>query len=310
MREIMHVREATLSAGAEYTGKLRAAPLSFKAGLGLDTLIPLKYWNEDNEFQKLMDAGYYIVQTRLMRLYTWQAGIFYDITGDHEVRLTYARKNHFPTMAQRYSTRFGSVLPNSNLGPEIAHHFELGWRGFFGEKVQVNAAGYYSIIRGKMSVIQLPDPNYPMAQVDYVRNLDSTSFYGFEAAPEFFPNDYISGGLAFSWNRYVINHSQAEDKAIVYYPPVTLNAYMRIHPRFKNISIIPRFEYTGPRYADSPGTLELPGYSLFHLKISADIGSHVSLSAAMENIFDTLYEIRRYSPQGGRAFSFTLEVRH
>jgi iron complex outermembrane receptor protein len=309
-REIMHIREATLSAGAEYTGKLKALPLTLKAGLGFDTLVPLEYWNEDNEFQKLADGGYYIVRTRLMRLYTWQAGVFYTITDNHEVHLSYARKNHFPTMAQRYSTRFGSVLPNPRLGPEIANHFELGGRSSFGGILAVHIAGYYSVIQGKMSVVQLPDPNYPMAQVDYTRNLDSTSFYGLEAAPEFFLNDYISGGLAFSWNRYVIGHSQAEEKAVAYYPPVTLNAYVQIHPWFKNISIIPRFEYTGRRYADSLGTLELPGYSLFHLKLSATIGAYLSLSAAVENIFDTLYEIRRYSPQAGRAFSFTLEVRY
>jgi iron complex outermembrane receptor protein len=310
MQETTHIREATLSAGAEYTGKLRAAPLTFKAGLGFDTLIPLKYWNEDNEFQKTVDAGYYLVQTRLMRLYTWQAGVFYAIADNHEARLTYARKNHFPTMSQRYSTRFGSVLPNPNLGPEIANHFELGWRGSFGGLLTVHVAGYYSVIQGKMAVVQIADPEYVRAQVDYVRNLDSTSFYGIEAAPELFLNDHISGGLALSWNRYAINHSQAEDKAIVYYPPVTLNAYMLIHPWLKNISIIPRFEYIGSRHADSLGTMELPGYSLLHLRISADIGRHVSLSAAVENILDTLYEIRRYSPQPGRTFSFTLEARY
>jgi iron complex outermembrane receptor protein len=310
LREIMHVREATLSAGAEYTGKLKAAPLTFKAGLGFDTLIPVEYWNEDNEFQKLLDAGYYLVRTRLMRLYTWQAGVFYAITDNHELRLTYARKNHFPTMAQRYSTRFGSVLPNPTLGPEIANHFELGARSFFGGRLTINIAGYYSIVQGKMAVIQIPDPNYPIAQVDYTRNLDSTSFYGIEAAPEFFLNDYISGGLAFSWNRYSINHSQAEEKVVTYYPPVTLNASLQIHPWLKTISIIPRFEYTGLRYADSLGTLELPGYMLFHIKASADIGRHISLSAAVENIFDALYEIRREAPQGGRAFSFALEARY
>jgi iron complex outermembrane receptor protein len=310
MREIMHVREATLSAGAEYTGKLNVLPLTLKAGLGFDALIPMEYWNEDNEFQKLLDAGYYIVRTRPMRLYTWQAGVFYNITDNHEIHLTYARKNHFPTMAQRYSTRFGSVLPNPNLGPEIANHFELGGRSSFSGILTVHIAGYYSIIQGKMSVVQLPDPNYPMAQVDYTRNLDSTSFYGIEAAPEFFLNDYMSGGLAFSWNQYVINHSQAEEKAVTYYPPITLNAYLQIHPWLNYISIVPRFEYTGLRYADTLGTLELPGYTLFHLKITGDIGRHVSLAAAIENIFDTLYEIRRYSPHGGRIFSFTLEVRY
>jgi iron complex outermembrane receptor protein len=65
---------------------------------------------------ELLAADYFIVKTRNMFLYTWQAGIYYTITPEHELRLTYARKNHFPTMSQRYSTRFGTTLPNPRLG--------------------------------------------------------------------------------------------------------------------------------------------------------------------------------------------------
>jgi iron complex outermembrane receptor protein len=76
------------------------------------------------------------------------------------------------------------------------------------------------------------------------------------------------------------------------------------------LSIIPRFEYTGSRYADTEGTLELEGYFLAHFKISADIGKYVSVSASIENILDTYYEIRQYSPQAGRSFTFALTLKY
>jgi iron complex outermembrane receptor protein len=308
MDEVMHVRELTLSGGIEYVRKLKA--LTVRAGAGFDILVPLAYRNDEDEFQKLNDAGYYIVKTRDMLLYTWQLGFFYEFLPDHELHLSYARKNHFPTMAQRYSTRFGSVLPNSRLGPETANHFELGYRGFFTERINFHAAGYFSIVGGKMATVQIPDPNYPSALVDYTRNLDSVSFYGLELAPELLLSDYFSAGLAFSWNGYSINHSQAGEQVIPYYPALTLNGYMVIHPWFRTLSIIPRFEYTGSRYADTEEKTMLPGYALFHVKLSADIGEHFSVSAAVDNVFDTLYEIRRYSPQAGRGFSLTMEVRY
>jgi iron complex outermembrane receptor protein len=310
LREVAHVNEATLSAGVEYTGRPWIPCLAFRAGTGIDTQIPVDFWSEENEFQQLIDAGYYIVKSRTMLLYTWQAGIFYTIAGDHELRATYARKNHFPTMAQRYSTRFGAVLPNSSLGPEIANHFELGYRGGFGGMMNLNAAVYYSIMEGKMVTVQIPNPDYPSALVDYTRNLDSVSFYGLELAGEFFPHDLFSAGFAFSWNGYTINRSQAGEEAVAYQPPVTVSGYARVHPWVKFIAVIPRVEYVGPRFADTLGTVELPGYVLFHLKVSADIGDHFSFSAGIENMFDALYEIRRYSPQAGRVFSFSLEARY
>jgi iron complex outermembrane receptor protein len=310
--EEMHVNEDTWSVGAEYSVN-PWTPLTLKAGAGFDALIPNEYWNVENEYNKLLDASFFIVKTRNMLLYTWQAGAFYKLFPDHELRLTYARKNHFPNMSQRYSTRFGSTLPNSGLGPEIANHFELGYRGYFGGfkniTITVNTAVYYSIITGKIVTVEWPNPHHPSSSTNLSRNLDSTSFWGFEAAPELTLKDFLSAGLSFSWNNYTINHSQNSVKALTYYPEFTLNAFVVIKP-VHLLSIIPRVEYIGPRWADSEGKYLLDGYFLAHLKVSADIGSHFTVSLGADNILDTYYEIRQYSPMAGRSFSISLTARY
>jgi iron complex outermembrane receptor protein len=314
MTEEMRVNEDTWSAGAEYSVN-PWMPLTLKAGLGFDALIPHEYWNQENEYLKLLAADYFIVKTRNMFLYTWQAGIFYAITPEHELHLTYARKNHFPTMAQRYSTRFGTTLPNPHLGPEKANHFELGYRmnlshpGNVVSALNLNAACYYSVVAGKIVNVELPNPHYPSASVDYARNLDKTGFWGFELSPEIGLRDWLNAGLAFSFNKYTIDHSQSGVKVLTYYPQFTFNGYMVIKP-VRMISIIPRVEYTGSRYADSEGTSELERYFLFHLKVSADIGRFVSISGGIENIFDTYYEIRQYAPLAGRTFSAALTLKY
>jgi iron complex outermembrane receptor protein len=317
--EEMHVNEDTWSAGAEYAMN-PWAPLTLKAGGGFDTLVPLAYWNEENEFLKLLEADYFIVKTRLMFLYTWQFGIFLRLplrlpTGtasggrgggrDHELRLTYARKNHFPTMAQRYSTRFGSTLPNPRLGPEIANHLELGYRGSFGGVFSLNSALYYSVISGKIVDIQLGNPHYPSALVDYPRNLDSTAFWGFELGAELALKKYVGGGLSFSVNQYHVNRSQSGVKEIPYYPALTANVYFVIKPAH-GISVIPRLEYVGPRFTDTIGGDELEGYFLGSIKVQAELGDHFILSAGVENIFDSLYEIRYHYPMAGRGYTLSL----
>jgi iron complex outermembrane receptor protein len=255
-----------------------------------------------------------------MFLYTWQAGIFYQLpwgnpeNRDQELRLTYARKNHFPTMSQRYSTRFGLSLPNPHLGPEKANHFELGYRGSWrgtdaGFGFSLNTALYYSSMTGKIVTIQLPNPPYPRASVDYYRNLDQTSFWGFELAPEFTLKEWLNIGLAFSLNNYHIGRSQDGVKFLSYYPRITCTGYAVITPA-AFLSIIPRLEYIGSRYADTGGTLTLEGYVLANLKVGADLGKYVSVSLGVENIFDEYYEIRYYSPQSGRSYNLTLTVRY
>ncbi|MDR3334204.1 MAG: hypothetical protein LBT13_04870 [Treponema sp.] len=105
-------------------------------------------------------------------------------------------------------------------------------------------------------------------------------------------------GLAFSLNEYKIYHSENDITAIAYYPEITFNSYMVVHP-IKAIAIIPRFEYLGSRYANTEASAVLEGYSLVHLKVSADIGKYISVSAGIENILDTLYEIKQYFPMEG-----------
>ena len=319
LTEKMHVNEDTWSLGAEYAVN-PWTPLTLKAGLGFDALIPQEYRNDENEYNKLLGADYFIVQSRNMFLYTWQLGAFYRLpfgkeeARNHELRLTYARKNHFPTMAQRYSTRFGSTLPNPHLVPEKANHLELGYRGWFGGDESVfgfglNAAVYYSAMTGKIVSVELPNPHYPSASVNYSRNLDSIGFWGFELAPDFTAGDWLNIGLAFSLNNYIIDHSQDGIKVLSYYPQITLNGYATIKP-FAFLSIIPRIEYIGSRYGDTEGEQELDPYFLASIKVSANLGNYVSVSAEIDNIFDTYYEIRRYSPQAGRSFNFTLTLKY
>jgi iron complex outermembrane receptor protein len=307
MAEEIHINEDTWSMGLEYVAN-PWDPLMIKGGIGLDSLLPNEYWNEENEYLKVLGTEFFIIKTREMYLYTWQAGIFYALTEAHELRLTYARKNHFPTMSQRYSTRFGSRLPNPNLGPEIANHFELGYRGKIGYNaitVNLDAAVYYSLMNGKIVDIELPDPYYPAAAIDYARNLDAVNFWGIEFSPELTWGEHLTVGLSFSLNEYTIDHSQDGIQVLTDYPEITLNGYIEIKP-IEAVTIMPRFEYLGRRWADTRQWYELDGYFLANLKATVELGRHFILSASVDNIFDTLYEIRKYSPQPGRAYSLTF----
>jgi len=307
--EEIHVNEDTWSVGTEYS--IKPLPLfTFVAGLGFDALIPNEYWGKNDEFAQLIGAQYYVVRSDSMHLFTWQFGAFYQVAKDHELRLTYARKNHFPNMSQRYSTRFGDVLPNPSLGPEMAHHFEFGYEGWATDFLNLNTAVYYSKMMDKIVDVQIPNPNNPIYAVDFARNLDESSFYGFELSGRFHVNEKISGGGAFSLNKYNIDYNQSGEIIVLnYYPQVTANAFIEIKP-MKKVSIIPRYEYTSSRYGDSAGTNKLDAYGLTSVKAIVDINYYLSLSAGVSNIFDKLYEIREYFPQAGRVYTASLTVKY
>ena len=313
-REIIHVNEDTWSLGMEYIAKPRRN-LTLEAGFGYDALYPNEYWSEDSEFAQLINAGYYVVKTEDMFLYRWQFGAFYEIGDDHEIHMTYARKNHFPNMSQRYSTRFGDVLPNPNLGPEKAHHFEFGYKGRVANKFFLSPAFYYSIMDGKIVNIKIPNPANTVIAVDYARNLDKVSFYGFELGAELDLDRRFSAGLAFSLNEYKLNKTRDNHVLVMnYYPEVTTSGYMVINPPVKKLEkkmeIIPRVEFVSSRHANTSGTNKLDSYWLANIRANYDLCDRLSVSAGINNIFDKLYEIREHYPMAGRSYTFSLNVKH
>ena len=69
-----------------------------------------------------------------------------DLGGHGQLFGSYSHKTRFPTIKDRYSARMGSALPNPDLKPEFARHFELGWRGQPWQGAQAEATLFYSRI--------------------------------------------------------------------------------------------------------------------------------------------------------------------
>jgi iron complex outermembrane receptor protein len=303
-----HISEDTWSAGAEYSGRF-FQKWSFSAGAGFDALVPQEFTSRLNNEMIELGSDWYLVKTRKKFLLSAQAGIFYAFTENHEAHLTYARKNHFPTMFQRYSTRFGETLPNPRLGSEFANHFELGYRGIIAQKLHLTGAVYYSEITGKIARIRIANPEFPDVSVEYYINLDKTVTYGAELGFTAYLFEGCALGGAWALNKYRILNSAGAAKKLTYYPEGTFNLYAELSP-VKNFALIPSMAYTGSRYVNIEGTHALGSYTLFDCKVRWDFLEYCSLSFSVENLFDELYEIREYFPLAGRSYNLTLSVKY
>jgi iron complex outermembrane receptor protein len=306
----VHINEDTWSFGTEYGVNPPWFPkLRVSGGLGFDLLVPQVFDGVTNRLMQELGESWYVVKSRKMLLLNAQAGLFYDFNSSHQVRFTYARKNRFPTMFQRYSTRMGRVLPNPLLGPETAHHFELGYRGILREMFTVTSSLYYSRLKGKIVTVPVPNPKAAYLSVDFSRNLDETSLYGLELNGELYLNEYMSAGASLSLSGYTINHSESQIVSLPYYPEKSANLYVefRIAPL---LTLLPRLEYLDERYIDAVGGEMLESYWLAHLKLTVDFSPHIKVSAGIENLFDTYYEIQQNAPLAGRTYTLSCTLQY
>lgn len=307
VEEDINITENKLSFGVEYDYK-PLENLTLSGTLGFDSLIPSNFYSRDNSFNNQLGLSSYNVDIINRFLFAGQLGIFYEFIDDNNLYLTYARRNQFPTMSDRYSTQLGENLPNPNLKPETADHVELGYKGALFNMLYIESALYYSSVSDKMVVMQVPNPVMPSTQVDYLMNLDKVSLYGFELLSNIFILDYAELGLNLSVNGYNIDKSLAKAEVMTYYPLFTGKAYIKITP-CQYVAITPVVEYTSSRYSDIYGINELNGYFLAHLNVNFFINEHFQIDFAVRNITDTLYETRLHYPLKGRSFILSMTAK-
>jgi iron complex outermembrane receptor protein len=321
--------------GAEYTiNPIKA--FTGIAGFGLDMNDPQKLdrWTNSNtggvytHTPQKSDISNFIVMPQ------WALGAFYDLTEQHEIHFTYAKKNRFPSFSQRGSsvgsattTGTNDTKPNLDLKPQQVHHFEIGYRGYFLENIRITSAIYTNYELNEISIVALE--NDPDGYERQYQNIDKNLYYGFEFGTEMFLSKFFTVGGNFSVVKYKILHNETKASGGVEYeymgntPLFTANGYFSIAPFtgkdlgvVDNIKIIPRFEYVSTKYAATGSNLitadnrrYLDDYVLVHLGIFADIAEHYSVSFAVNNLLDQLYYTNRWIPAAGRSFNLSFGAR-
>jgi iron complex outermembrane receptor protein len=293
----IEIEQYTYSFGAEYS-VTPWKPLTLALGAGYDQLVPMNYWTASRGSESFDTAD-------TLDGLVYQAGLFYNITENHELHATFARKAHFPTMTERFSSRYDVAIPNPTLMPEFARHYELGYRGLINHDAKITAAVYYSDFRDKILQELIREPVTGQV-VTHSINKDRWLYYGAELSGEWYVNDNLQAGIAFSYNK----SDNRFDRTVrdTYYPSVTSNGYMVIKPN-ENISVIPRYEHTSSRYtsADASVNHRIGEYTLLYLSVKAEnILEHIMVEFAVDNILDRYYEIKEYYPLAGRTFSLTV----
>jgi iron complex outermembrane receptor protein len=78
--------------------------------------------------------------------WNWQAAAIYSYCITGKVHADVSSRTRFPTLFDRYSTRFGSRTQNPDLEPERATNYQIGVSDTFFRNVHVSTAVFYSDI--------------------------------------------------------------------------------------------------------------------------------------------------------------------
>lgn len=228
-----------------------------------------------------------------------QLGFFYDISPDQRLHLTAARKSRFPTIKDRYSYRLGQAIPNPDLEPETALHFELGYEGAVTSALTLRANVFASEIEDTIQRVDNVQPGLFQLQ-----NVGESRHLGTELGFDWKPCDalQITANYAYLDRQ---NRSQPNVR-LIDTPRHSFLTYADIRP-VKWLSIIPSLEYNGSRYSTSYGS-EATAWATTHLKLSFHLPQDVTLSAGVNNLLDRNYALTEGYPEAGRVFFVNMKV--
>ena len=230
-----------------------------------------------------------------------ELALLYEV-GQGTVRGSVAQRTRFATMKDRYSYKLGTAIPNPDLKPENALHYELAYAGTPLAGWQTRVAVFYSRISDLMqSVSNVAVVNgVSVAQMRNVGNARSAGFeLGLDATPV--------RALAVSASYAYVDRRNLDAPSIkqIGTPRNTFTSSLDVSP-IRRCDLRGSVTAYGQRYATSTG-LTLAPFATVELRGTVQLNPGTILEAGVANLLDAAYQLDEGFPEPGRTYFTDLE---
>jgi iron complex outermembrane receptor protein len=232
-----------------------------------------------------------------------QARLEYRSGGDMRLYASVSSRARFPTIFERFSSRFGGAVSNPDLKVERATNLEIGGETRSGA-FRVSGAVFYSHLT---DVIVAFPFIYQGQAVTQSRNLGSGNYYGVEISVDGQIRPGLTVGVNYTWV-----HRDLRDPTNSAFEPTGVPdskaffyADWRPVPRLR---ILPSFDVASDRWTvNTAGTayFRTGSYAQANLTAEYDVTERLTLGAGVKNAFDELYVLTDGFPEPGRRFFLT-----
>jgi iron complex outermembrane receptor protein len=267
--------------------------------------------------------------------WNWQAAAIYRYSVTGKVHADVSSRTRFPTLFDRYSTRFDTRLANPYLQPERATNYEIGFSDTFGRTLQVSAAAFYSDLEDSIqNVFVAASGGSSVLGI----NADGET-YGFEVSADW----DIMPGLRLGGNYTYLERELDFAGAAARLPATTPAEIARRNaaaaadvegtPRHEafiylawqatdKLTLTPSLELASDRSslitsADStllnatpfPNYARIGSYALLNFQAEYQVNENFSAAIGATNLLDENYQLSQGFPEAGRQFFANARVK-
>jgi iron complex outermembrane receptor protein len=248
--------------------------------------------------------------------YNGQGKLSYKPDADTELHFSVSSRARFPTIFERFSSRFGGAVSNPGLKPERATNYELGGSKSFGG-VHLDGALFYSDI--SRAIVSAPfiftscvgavcTPN----AVAQSRNVGDGKIWGGEASISWQFNAQLDVGANYTYTKRDLNDPNNAAFRPTDVPTHKGFVYVNWSP-IQRLRITPNIDLASDRWTvNSAGTryYRTGAYAQVNLRADYTVIPNVEVGVGARNLFDDNYQLVDGFPEQGRSVFATIRARY
>ena len=240
--------------------------------------------------------------------FNWQTALIYRYTNDAKVYASVSDRTRFPTLFERFSSRFGAFTGNPALLPEEATNYEIGWAGKLWT-ANVSTAVFYSDTRNLIEGVNLTVS--PGKTTTQNQNVGHGYMEGWEAAADIPLNSKWAVGGNVTLMRLDISSRPSNPVEITGVPDAKGIAYVKWRP-LDALTITPNVEIASDRWTqNTAGNVyyKLGAYTLANVSAEYTLRPGTTVNLTVRNMFDLNYSLADGTPEPGRTITAGFKMK-
>lgn len=261
-----------------------------------------------------------------------QGELIYTLGDGGSLHASISDRARFPTLFDRYSTKFGTTISNPALETERAINYEIGGADtFYG--VHVDGAVFYSRIT--KAIVSVPivfcDTTSTATKnctgaagvagvktsTTQTQNVGTGDYLGFELAASGKLLDSLTAGISYSYVDRSLSAQNPSNPALTagYHLTGMPNSQAFVYLAFTPLpdwTLRPSIQTASNRWStNTAGTAyyKTGSYFLTNLETDYDLCDHTTLAVGVKNLFDVNYTVTYGFPSEGRNVFANLRIK-
>jgi iron complex outermembrane receptor protein len=245
--------------------------------------------------------------------FNWQGALIWRYSDTAKLFANVSDRTRFPTLFERFSTRFGGNVSNPTLAPEQATNYQLGWTDAFAPNSQVSILGYYATVKNMIQSVNISGTyvdqlgNIQAFNSTQNQNVGSGYRYGVDLAIDYAWTSTLKVGGNISYIQNQITNPNDPTFRPTGIPTMKGGVYVAWQP-IDGLTLTGDVQVANDRWSQGAQNKYVTTGSYVLANVGADykVRENLTVSGGVKNIFDNLYELTWGFPEAGRTYYIAM----